>query len=75
VDSIVESDVDVMLKKKDGCWLFLRLHPAHVRKLNKFSLHETIRIKNDRETIQRIQHFFGDKFEHSVKVNYEFFNN
>ncbi len=41
--------------------------PAHVKKLNKFSLRETVRIKKDAQTIRGLKKMFFDDLPFKVK--------
>ena len=55
VHAIHESKVYVRVKDRDDCF---NLHPAVLKKLNKFSVNQIIRIRSDEMTIQKIEKRF-----------------
>ena len=62
VESVLDTHILVHFDEKD---VMLRLNPAHIRKLNKFSINEVIRIRSDDTQIIGEIH---NKFEDESKV-------
>ena len=58
VESLIESELLVDYKEKEKK---LRLNPATVKKLNKFSLNQVVRIRSDEATIREIEVDFGSR--------------
>ena len=56
VESVGDSDVLVNFKDKQ---VKFQLNPACFDKLNKFSIHEIVRIRSNRQTVQEIESDFG----------------
>jgi len=55
---VIESKLLVDFKEKEKK---LRLNPAVVKKLNKFSINQIIRIRSDEVTIREIEFDFGSQ--------------
>ncbi len=68
VESVGDSEIHVHFKDQQ---VNLHLNPACFDKLNKFSIHEIVRIRSDGQTIQEIESNFGIKCRDLVnnKVN------
>jgi len=58
VESVIESELLVDFKEKEKK---LRLNPSVVKKLNKFSINQIIRIRSDEVTIREIEFDFGSQ--------------
>ena len=58
VESVIESELLVDFKETEKK---LRLNPAVVKKLNKFSINQIIRIRSDEVTIREIEIDFGSQ--------------
>jgi len=58
VESLNESGLLADYKEKEKK---LRLNPATVKKLNKFSINELVRIRSDEATIREIEVDFGSR--------------
>ena len=68
VESVGDSGILVDFKDQQ---VKFQLNPACFDKLNKFSIHQTVQIRGDRQTIQEIESEFGIKCKNLVnnKVN------
>jgi len=58
IESLTESELLVNFKEKQKK---LRLNPAFVKKLNKYSINQIIRIRSDEVTIREIEIDFGSQ--------------
>lgn len=63
IESVLDTHILVHFDEKD---VMLRLNPAHIRKLNKYSVNEVIRIRSDDSQIMLDIH---NKFEDESKVH------
>ena len=69
IESVLDTHILVHFDEKD---VMLRLNPAHIRKLNKYSVNEVIRIRSDDSQIMLEIH---NKFEDESKVHKFLSNN
>ena len=58
VESLTDSELLVSFKEQEKK---MRLNPAFVKKLNKFSINQIIRIRSDEVTIREIEIDFGSQ--------------
>lgn len=62
---IIGSDISVKFKGFHHSW---QMNPSVMKKLNKFSVNQIIRIRDDEETIQEIEEEFEENDPHEVII-------